>query len=72
MALTHSVTCDICRTPKREANHWFTYLEDAGRVTFYPWSEHDYLQHNHVCSERCCMTVLSRTLAKWGQRAIAA
>lgn len=68
MALTQSVTCDVCGTPKREANHWFTYVQDGGRVTFFPWSEGDYLQHSHLCSERCSMTVLSRTLARWGQR----
>lgn len=68
MALIQSVTCDVCSTPKREANHWFTYLEEGGQVTFFPWSDQDFRQRNHLCSERCSMTVLSRTLARWGHR----
>lgn len=68
MALIQSVTCDVCSTPKREANHWFTFLEEGGHITFYPWSDRDFLQHSHLCSERCCMTVLSRTLTHWSHR----
>jgi len=68
MALQQTITCDVCGVVKREANHWFTYLDQAGQVTFYPWSEADYRTHNHLCSERCCMTILSRKLAAWGRK----
>ena len=68
MAMIQTISCDICGTPKREANHWFTYSAQAGHVAFYPWTEENYRVHNHLCSERCCMTVLSRTLSNWGRR----
>ena len=68
MAITHTVSCDICGTQRKEANHWFTYLSQAGQVTFYPWSESNIPLHGHLCSERCCMTVLSRTLASWSRQ----
>ncbi len=68
MALTQQITCDVCTKKKGEANHWFMFDLRTRDITFEPWEPVEYEYKSHACSEACCMTILSRTLSKWGER----
>ena len=68
MALTQQITCDVCTKVKGEANHWFLFSSRDREITFEPWDGGTIEYKSHVCSEACCVTVLSRTLSSWARK----
>jgi hypothetical protein len=58
-------TCDICGIDKKEANHWFTALEDKGTLKLNAWGmmnrKH---QVKHLCGQGCVHRFVDDFLAK--------
>lgn len=67
MAKTLTVTCDVCGTIKKEANHWFMARYSHGVFECLFWND-DTLEMigdatlRHICSESCLHKVLSQIM----------
>ena len=69
MAVTETITCDICGIRKGEANHWLLWsTEDigpAGSIRFAPWHPALVHTHRHLCGDACAARLLARSIDEW-------
>ncbi len=62
-------TCDVCRTPKRDVNHWFmaeVKLIPQIKVTIFEWDaalEPDN-RLKHLCGVECACRFMARELGQ--------
>jgi len=64
--IRQAISCDICRTEKRQANHWFVAYEQSGELRISGWNS-PYLSRagtKHLCGETCLHKAISKFQAK--------
>jgi hypothetical protein len=64
--IRQAISCDICGTEKRQANHWFVAYEQSGDLRISGWNS-PYLScagTKHLCGETCLHKLISKFLAK--------
>ena len=64
--IRQAISCDICGTEKRQANHWFVAYEQSGELRISGWNS-PYLScagTKHLCGETCLHKLISKFLAK--------
>ncbi len=69
MAVTETITCDLCGIRKGEANHWLLWrVADPGQpaaIHFAPWHPEQFRTHRHLCGDACAARLLARTIDEW-------
>ena len=52
--------CDVCRTEKKESNHWYRGLRIAGGYVTYTWGAlaPDEARAEHLCGLPCAMKAM--------------
>jgi hypothetical protein len=60
------ITCDICGSQKRQANHWFVAREESGELRISGWNSlHlQFPETKHLCGETCAHKLISQFLMK--------
>jgi hypothetical protein len=60
------ITCDICGSQKRQANHWFVVREESGELHISGWNSPHLLSPGtkHLCGETCAHKLISQVLMK--------
>jgi hypothetical protein len=60
------ITCDICGSQKRQANHWFVAREESGELRINGWNSPHLLspETKHLCGETCAHKLISQFLMK--------
>jgi len=60
------ITCDICGSQKRQANHWFIAREESGELRISGWISPQVLspEAKHLCGETCAHKLISQFLMK--------
>ena len=65
MAFAEQVTCDICRKPKQQTNHWFMYQEDPLMgILFAAWDEQSFKAFKHLCGQECLTQAVNRWMGE--------
>jgi hypothetical protein len=66
MAITQSVTCDVCGKQKGEVNHWYLSSVDGGTLHLDKWDDDSAAAAgNHLCGQDCVVKAVN----KWMQSA---
>ena len=68
MAVTETITCDICGIRKGEANHWLLWRPadgPPGGIQFAPWDPTHFRAAHHLCGDACAARLLARTIDDW-------
>jgi hypothetical protein len=60
------ITCDVCGSQKRQANHWFVAREESGELRISGWNSPHTLspETRHLCGETCALKLLSQHLMR--------
>ena len=63
--IKQSISCDICGSQKRQANHWFVAYETAGELRIGDWNSSHLLfpESKHLCGESCVHKLVGEFLA---------
>jgi hypothetical protein len=58
------ITCDICGSQKRQANHWFIACAESGELRIRGWDSAHLrpIGTKHVCGETCAHKLVSQFL----------
>jgi len=67
-------SCDECGVLRKEANHWFRAVVQAGMFTIAPWGNQLVLEPRadwggkvlHLCSESCAVKAMCRAIGTVG------
>ncbi len=64
--IRQAISCDICRTEKRQANHWFVAYEQSGELRISGWNSLHLLspETKHLCGEACAHKLISQFLMR--------
>lgn len=67
MAITQTITCNVCGKQKREVNHWWVAYESQG-VGFMlsPWNEN--LARNDIVQSLCGQECVIKAVSEWMQK----
>lgn len=68
MAITETVTCDVCGKQKGSVNHWWMFTvcrtnPDLPELDIAPWNEDYSEQFDHACGQEC----LIKAVNEWMQ-----
>lgn len=53
--IRQAISCDLCRSEKRETNHWFVAYEQNGELRVSGWSARNRIHPGmkHLCGQAC-------------------
>ena len=68
MAITETITCDVCGKQKQQTNHWWMYdrplkaYPDSGFVVW-QWDDKHAKQYKSACGQEC----ITKAVNEWMQ-----
>jgi hypothetical protein len=64
--IRQAISCDICATEKRQTNHWFVALEQAGELRVSGFSPRTRLRPGtkHLCGQTCLHKLVDEFMAR--------
>jgi len=63
MAIVEQFTCDICRKPKGDVNHWWMYMPNVNFV-IRAWVAGDAESYKHACGQECLTQAVNRWMGE--------
>lgn len=64
MAITQTITCDVCGKQKQQVNHWWLIAEFEDSIHVSKWRDDDAEGEKHVCGQECAIKSVSEWLQK--------
>ena len=67
MAITETVTCDVCGKQKGQVNHWWMYAFGGyQRMEIKPWNDSSADAWKHACGQGCVMKAVNEFMQGQG------
>jgi hypothetical protein len=64
--IRQTISCDICKSEKKESNHWYVVYEQGGELRLSGWNSRQRMRPDarHLCGQSCVYKLVEDFLAR--------